>query len=367
MKLSLSAELLDELYEAEFDAESADSFVNDIYLALDEEDRRALSKAKDVSTALRALAISKMDEDAKEVFAAVQVGFGLDEVRELDPRIYAQNPYYVAVTNAMGKPFVKGSWKLEMKAYEPYEVFVYDEVRPSPIAPFITYSPLGYFKTRFPYPALSEGDRTYMSLIPHEIMTMEEPIRKAHGRVATYGLGMGYFAFMASLKDDVESVTVVEFDPSVISIFKSFFLPLFPHPEKIHIVQADALSYVPEKPFDYLFVDLYHDATDGLPMYLRLQTQKGLAEEVDFWIEKALLEYMRRHLCALIQEEADGYDDSDYASREDFTSALLASLHFHLKQVEIAEDKDVFALLEDENLRRIAKSLKFLPIERKRA
>ena len=364
MKLSLSPEMLDELYEAEYDAESADAIVNDVYLALDEGERKALSQAKDVSMALRKIALSRMDEEGKEAFASVQVGFGLDDVRELDPKPYLEDPYYQAVTKAMKKPLAKGKWRLEQKEYLPYEIFVHDEVTPSPVAPFLTYSPLGYFRESFPYPALVEKDRTYMSLIPHEMETMKEAIAKARGEVATYGLGMGYFAFMASRKEEVASVTVLERDPDVIDIFRAFFLPLFPHPEKIHIIQADALAYVPKKRFDYLFVDLYHDATDGLPMYLALKTKKGLAQETDYWIEKALLEYMRRHLTALMQEEADGYDDSDYKARPDFTSALLSSLHFHLKQVEIREDKDVFALLSDDNLKAIASTMKFMPIDK---
>lgn len=367
MKLSISPELIDELYEASYDAESADAFINDIYLALDDEERALLSKSKDVPATLRKIALARMDEEAKEAYASVQIGFGLDEVRELDASPYLRDPYYQAVMKAMKKPLAKGKWKLEEKSYKPFELFVYDEVRPSPIAPFLTYSPVGYFSSRFPYPALVEKDRTYMSLIPHEIETMKEAIGRAKGSVATYGLGMGYFAYMASRKEDVSSVTVLERDQDVIDIFVSFFLPLFPHPEKIHIVKADALSYVPKAPFDYLFVDLYHDAVDGLPMYLALQAKQGLAKEIDFWIEKALLEYMRRHVLSLIQEEAEGYDDSDYESRPDFTSALLSSLHFHLKQYELNEDKDIFALLSDENLIAIAKSMKFLPIEAKKA
>ena len=367
MKLSISSELIDELYEASYDAESADAFINDIYLSLDEEERNLLSKSKDVNAALRKIALSRMDEEAKEAYASVQIGFGLDEVKELDPKPYLQDPYYQAVMQAMRRPLAKGKWKLEEKSYKPFELFVYDEVQPSPIAPFLTYSPVGYFRQAFPYPALVEKDRTYMSLIPHEMETMKEAIKKAKGNVATYGLGMGYFAFMVSSKTEVTSLTVLERDQDVIDIFTSFFLPLFPHKEKIHIVKADALTYAPKTPFDYLFVDLYHDAVDGLPMYLALQAKQGLAKEVDFWIEKALLEYMRRHLLSLIQEEADGYEDSDYADRPDFTSALLSSLHFHLKQVEIAEDKDIFALLSDENLIAIAKSMKFLSVEAKKA
>ena len=51
-----------------------------------------------------------------------------------------------------------------------------------------------------------------MLVTPNEVETMKEAIEKAHGKVATYGLGLGYFPYMTSMMDSVESVTVVELD-----------------------------------------------------------------------------------------------------------------------------------------------------------
>ena len=55
---------------------------------------------------------------------------------------------------------------------------------------------------------------------------MKLPVERAKGKVLTFGLGLGYFAYMCSLKEEVESVTVVEKDKSVIKLFNEIILPL---------------------------------------------------------------------------------------------------------------------------------------------
>ena len=55
-----------------------------------------------------------------------------------------------------------------------------------------------------------------MLVTPNEVHTMKADIEKAHGKVLTYGLGLGYFPFMTSRKEEVTSVTVVERSSDVI-------------------------------------------------------------------------------------------------------------------------------------------------------
>jgi hypothetical protein len=138
-----------------------------------------------------------------------------------------------------------------------------------------------------------------MSVKPNEVETMKAPLASSHGKVLTLGLGMGYFTFHASQKANVDSVTVVERDPDVISLFKEHILPQFPNKEKIRIIQADAFVYMekelPQTRFDYFFADLWHDPSDGLPLYLRLRRmQKQLGgTDWDYWIEPSLLSSLR--------------------------------------------------------------------------
>jgi hypothetical protein len=47
--------------------------------------------------------------------------------------------------------------------------------------------------------------------------------------------------------------------------------------------------------FDYVFCDLWHDASDGLDLYLRLKKYEKKAPDArfDYWIEPSLLSVLR--------------------------------------------------------------------------
>jgi spermidine synthase len=137
-----------------------------------------------------------------------------------------------------------------------------------------------------------------MTMMPNELVTQREPIKRARGNVATYGLGLGYFAFMCARKDEVESVTIVERDENVISLFNELLLPMFENREKVKIVRADAFEFAeneaPKGGFDYIFADIWHDPSDGVDAYKRFKSLEHLCPNTkfDYWIEKTLKLYM---------------------------------------------------------------------------
>lgn len=69
---------------------------------------------------------------------------------------------------------------------------------------------------------------------------MKEAVAEAHSNVLTFGLGLGYYAYMISEKNQVEQVTVVENNEDVIQLFQQYILPQFKHSPKITIIRADA-------------------------------------------------------------------------------------------------------------------------------
>jgi len=92
---------------------------------------------------------------------------------------------------------------------------------------------LGFFEEKVVIPYLKNlKNKTFKQVSPKEINATQKHIDAAHGKVLNIGLGMGYFAFMASLKDDVEKVTIIEQDNDLIEFFKEHFLPHFSHREK---------------------------------------------------------------------------------------------------------------------------------------
>ena len=100
-----------------------------------------------------------------------------------------------------------------------------------------------FLKLNLVFPAILENDRIWMTITPNEIETMKEAVDGAFGHVLTFGLGLGYYAYMVSEKDNVESITIVEINEDVIHLFNKYVLPQFKNARKIKIIKADAFEY----------------------------------------------------------------------------------------------------------------------------
>ncbi|MBQ9196220.1 MAG: hypothetical protein IJ157_03165 [Clostridia bacterium] len=230
----------------------------------------------------------KMDEDPDHRELAQRYLF--PALRRLDPAAYMRNPYYQLL---QGAALRQGAWTLTRQSYAPWRIFPCGNT--TLLSDGRTLPQLGYFETTFSYPALLENGREWMTVTPNEIETMAADIAAAHGRTAVLGLGLGYYAYMISNKPEVESVTVAERSADVIRLFRSHLLPLFPHREKIRLVQSDAFDFIGNGTFayDFVYADLWHSVADGLPLYLRLKDQaRGLGGEWRFWIEPDMLIFL---------------------------------------------------------------------------
>ena len=231
-------------------------------------------------------------------------------VRILDKTKYENNPYY---KNIKLDNITDGNWEIRLESYEPYhavicdDMILCDDMREIP--------PLGFFTEKFNFPAILEGGNEWMTLTPVDLDTCEEAICAARGRVVTFGLGLGYYAYMASEKKDVESVTVVELSADVIRLFEKYILPQIPNGHKIKIVNADAFEYaekiMPNEHFDIAFVDTWRDASDGAPMYERMRALEKLSPDTKFlyWIENFLISRVRAVKFAEMMDRLDSGDE----------------------------------------------------------
>lgn len=229
-------------------------------------------------------------------------------VRMLDPKRYTENPYY---KNIRIENVTDGRWEYRLESYPAYrgvichDMMLLDDFREVP--------PLGFFPERFDFPAVLEDGNEWMTLTPVDLDTSDEAINAAHGKVVTFGLGLGYYTYMCSEKPEVESITVIERSPDVIRLFKSYILPQFSHPEKVRIVEADAFEYaeheMPTEEYDIAFVDTWRDASDGTPMYERMKQLEALSPRTKFlyWIENFLISRRR----ALLVSDMLGKIESD--------------------------------------------------------
>ena len=212
-----------------------------------------------------------------------------------DSSLVTQNPYY---THVHAPTVSSGAIELTTADYLGGEFFQTYHRGFSAKDPF-GYADIGFFDGTVPFPVLMEKGNVWMSVVMSEIESMEEPIAAARGKVITYGLGLGYYAFMAAEKEEVESVTVVEMNPRVISLFEKYLLPQFPHKEKIHILQADALEFIDQQvdgEYEEAFSDFWGGVADGLELYMKFmpKTKRFHKTRHDYWIETCFLEYYFR-------------------------------------------------------------------------
>ncbi|SDE98388.1 hypothetical protein SAMN04488542_104115 [Fontibacillus panacisegetis] len=213
-------------------------------------------------------------------------------IHQLDANIYYNNPYYKNIKI----PTIKiGNSELKYENYKPFEGFVCNDIFQTEEGRQIPQ--VGFFDTEFMFPAILENDRIWMTITPNEIETMKEAVDQAFGSVLTYGLGLGYYTYMVSEKDNVESVTVVEMNEDVIHLFKKNVLPQFRNAHKINIIQADAFEYagqhMTQGNYDFVFTDLWHDVSDGIDMYLKMKSYEKQSPDTVFtyWIQKSILCY----------------------------------------------------------------------------
>ena len=221
-------------------------------------------------------------------------------LKSLDIEEYKNNPYY---KNIVPKSKKLGKWTLKYQTYKPYELFVCNDLT---IDNYHEYPNIGYFKEQFKYLTVLENNHEWMLITPNEIETMKEPINKAYGNVITFGLGLGYFAYMVSLKDNVESITIVEKDKDVIELFTSLILPFFEHKNKIKIINADAFDIMKQgiNNYDYCFIDIWHDASDGVPLYVKFKQLEKFNKlvKIDYWVETTLVSYIKWYLYSNFDE-----------------------------------------------------------------
>ncbi len=299
-------------------------------------------------------------QESKKCLMKCGIGNFIDETRNdvivLDSFEYEKDPYWQTINFP---DIALGDWKLRTSFYEPFEGMLSDEIRVKENEYYKEINQFGFFLKRFRYIEVIQNDKTWMSVTPHEINTMKDDINKSRGRVITFGLGLGYYPFSVSLKENVESITIVEKDEKCIELFDKFIFPQFQSKTKISIIKSDAYEFaeaMKDGDFDYAFADIWHLPFDGLFSYLRFVPlfSSFKKTETSYWIEKSILSLLRRALIILIDEEYKGSTDENYRRSKNETDSLINALHFSLKKVKIKSVPELLSILSDENLRSLA-------------
>ena len=268
-----------------------------------------------------------------------------NNLKKLEEKEYLDNPY---VQNIKANAKL-GKYQLRNIEYEPYQLFAYDDIY---LDGYKEYSRIGYFTSKFPYLALTEGNNVWMSLNPNEIETMKPYIKKGKGNVLVLGLGMGYVPYMMSLKDEVKSITIIEKDKEIIELFKKVLLPQFVNKNKIKIIEDDAISYLNKNnKYDYIFADLWHDPEDGLSLFVQL---KRINNNIDCWLEVSLYQMLRRCMITLLEEQLEGMGEDAYKHARNYTDKVINRFYQRTKNLRLDNEDDLNKLLGDESLLMLA-------------
>lgn len=261
------------------------------------------------------------------------------ESKVLDVKEFNNNPY---IKNIDFKNWQQGDFELRYHDMMPYELEIYNVPKRLEETP-VDIPRVCCFTDKFEYPVIIQKSiqSTWMSVSPNEVFTMERPIKRAKGKVLTLGCGMGYFAYMASLKDEVESVTIVEFAQSVIDLFEMFLLPQFENKEKITIVKADAIEYMQnleDGKFDYCFADIWIGIGDIQPYFAVKEIGRKFRKTLmDYWIEDSFATLLSSYVWLEIMKSFSEANHIDIPSMEDIP----------LTQEDIRKEQYIHKLLED--------------------
>ena len=279
-----------------------------------------------------------------------------DLIVNLNPNDYINNPYAKRIK---GLAFKEGKYELKELILKPKRLIPYDDIVIDS-SNYLERSSVGYFNEEYRYPALMEKDVVWMSLDPDEINTMRPYINKMHGNILVFGLGMGYFPYMASLKEEVKSITIIEKDINIINIFKKHIQPRLDNKIKFNIINEDAFKYIQKNNmsrFDCMFMDIWHNAEDGFPLFLQFKKLlKNYQGETYYWLSASLLAMFRRCLLTLIEEKLMGYGDKEYQKAKNEYDQIINDLYRKTKDIKLDSYDYVIAFLSDDNLEKLLSS-----------
>ena len=263
---------------------------------------------------------------------------------------YKNNPYLKLLD---GVSFNSFEWELSKITIKPYEIFIAGNSYMQGDSNKY-FAQLGFLKEEYSYPSLSLCGREWMSLSPNEIETMDLPIKAVKGKILVLGLGLGYFAYMASIKEEVKDVYVVEMDKNIINIFKESILPKFEHKEKIHIIKDDAFRFIEsvnDEEYDYIFSDLWHDVSDGCDMYLKLKSRLDSFKYTRclYWIEESIVTQLSMYVTGALYRKDDSplYAKLKELKLNDIYDELIEEIEESARAINIArnlesEDEEYF-------------------------
>ena len=233
-------------------------------------------------------------QDEKAAIKELKQAGEQDDIKSLfiEKKDYINNPY---LQNINFKDVKLKDFSYETVTIEKGYLFNIDEIQDDKNKELNDYMILRAYKQDTDMMFLKQGKQEWMMASISEFRTNDPYAKKAHGNIITFGLGIGYFIYMASLNENVKSITVIEKSKEVIELFNQI-KDQFPNKD-INIINGDAFDYFNQqylKQFDYIYVDIYQNNVDGRIMIEKLLEQYlPPYDKCNFWIENSCLSIVK--------------------------------------------------------------------------
>ena len=233
-------------------------------------------------------------QDEKAAIKELKQAGEQDDIKSLfiEKKDYIDNPYLKSINF---KDIKLKDFSYETVTIEKGYLFNIDEIQDDKNKELNDYMILRAYKQDTDMMFLKQGKQEWMMASISEFRTNDPYAKKAHGNIITFGLGIGYFVYMASLNENVKSITVIEKSKEVIELFNQI-KDQFPNKD-INIINGDAFDYFNEqylKQFDYIYVDIYQNNIDGRNMIEKLLEQYlPPYDKCNFWIENSCLSIVK--------------------------------------------------------------------------
>jgi hypothetical protein len=276
----------------------------------------------------------------------------------LNTQEYIKNPY---TAHIRFDDLSQTAFKYTQETIYPHELFSVSSIVDDQNRELNDWMMLRAMDEAYQATFLWQDDEVWMLDAPSEMNTILPYAQKAEGKVLTFGLGIGFYVFMALLNENVESVTIVERSSEVIHLFNSVLRPQFPSDKAIHIIQGDAFDYFNEdtlSQYDSVFVDIWQSNEDGLELIEKLLEQYlPPFNKVDFWIESSCMEIMH----ALVYMVIKGMiENKAYNNKDPMFNRIVRKIKHYLKQIdeEVNDVNRLKALMYDPKTLRMILSIK---------
>lgn len=270
-------------------------------------DNMALFDLKEASRLLKNFIQGKTgfsDEEYYSLFNPLQRISGFD---------FMQNPY---MENILLKNISVNNIELVEDFYKPHEFVLFDQ--PTQDKNLLRKYTLGIFDSLAYTYLLKENSNVWMSINPMEINTSKKAISNAHGNVLVLGGGLGYYAYMVSLKENVNKITIVESNSTIKDILENMIIPQFGN-NKVSVINDDSYHFLNtymSDSYNSVFVDTWPDNVKGMDEYKIYVKYENKYPNVafDYWLEDSILDSVIVNIYQYISAKLGTEDYQKYFS-----------------------------------------------------